>query len=220
MIKLDVLSDPICPWCYIGKTHLDRALEANPGHPFEIEWHPFQLNPDMPPEGVDRRSYLEAKFGGKENAVKVYARVEEAARSAGLEIDFSSIPRMPNTLNAHRLIHWAGLEGRQSAVVAALFRAYWREGRDIGDASVLADIAGACGLDRAMTERLLSSDADAEDIRARDEHARQRGVTGVPCFIIANQYVVSGAQPPQVWGQIVAELLADQSGTTPPAPEA
>jgi predicted DsbA family dithiol-disulfide isomerase len=220
MIKLDVLSDPICPWCYIGKTHLDRALEANPGHPFEIEWHPFQLNPDMPPEGLDRRSYLEAKFGGKENAVKVYARVEEAARSAGLEIDFANIPRVPNTLNAHRLIHWAGLEGRQSAVVAALFRAYWREGRDIGDASVLADIAGACGLDRAMTERLLASDADAEDIRARDEHALQRGVTGVPCFIIANQYVVSGAQPPQVWGQIVTELLADQNGTTPPEPEA
>jgi predicted DsbA family dithiol-disulfide isomerase len=146
--------------------------------------------------------------------------VEEAARNAGLEIDFANIPRVPNTLNAHRLIHWAGLEGRQSAVVAALFRAYWREGRDIGDASVLADIAGACGLDRAMTERLLVSDADAEDIRARDEHARQRGVTGVPCFIIANQYVVSGAQPPQVWGQIVTELLADQNGTTPPEPEA
>lgn len=217
MIKLDVLSDPICPWCYIGKAHLDRALEAHPGHPFEIEWHPFQLNPDMPPEGMDRRSYLETKFGGKENAVKVYSRVEEAARNAGLEIDFAAIPRVPNTLNAHRLIHWAGLEGRQSAVVAALFRAYWREGRDIGDLAVLADIAGASGLDRAMTERLLSTEADADDIRARDDHARQRGVSGVPCFIIANQYVVSGAQPPQVWAQIVDELLGKQTASPPAA---
>lgn len=209
MIKLDILSDPICPWCYIGKTHLDRALEARPDHPFEIEWHPFQLNPDMPAQGVDRRQYLEAKFGGKDNAVKIYARVEEAARSAGLEIDFGNIPRVPNTLDAHRLIHWAGLEGRQSPVVSALFRAYWREGRDIGDRDVLADIAAANGLDRAMIGRLLSSAADAEDIQGRDRHARERGVTGVPCFIVANQYVVSGAQPPEVWAQVLQELAAD-----------
>lgn len=217
MIKLDVISDPICPWCYIGKTHLDRALEANPEHPFEIEWHPFQLNPDMPSDGMDRRSYLEAKFGGKEKAVKVYAQVEEAARSAGLDIDFGSIPRVPNTLNAHRLIHWAGLEGQQTKIVAALFRAYWREGKDIGDLAVLADIAGANGLDRAMIERLLSSDADADDIRARDHHARQRGVSGVPCFVIGNQYVVSGAQPPQVWAQILEELIALQNGKNSPS---
>lgn len=211
MIKLDVLSDPICPWCYIGKTHLDRALEARPDHPFQIEWHPFQLNPDMPAEGKDRRQYLEAKFGGKENAVKIYARVEDAAKSAELEIDFGTIPRVPNTLNAHRLIHWAGLEGRQSAVVSALFRAYWRESKDIGDVAVLAEIAGANGLDRAMIERLLASDADAQDIKDRDAHARSRGVSGVPCFIIANQYVVSGAQPPQVWAQVLDELAARPS---------
>ena len=119
MIRLDILSDPVCPWCYIGKAHLDRALEAHPNHPFSIEWHPFQLNPGMPEGGMDRATYLEAKFGGKAKAVEVYARVEEAARNAGLEIDFAHIPRIPNTLNAHRLIHWAGLEGRQAAVVAA-----------------------------------------------------------------------------------------------------
>ncbi len=206
MIKLDIISDPVCPWCYIGKANLDRALEANAAHPFEIEWHPFQLNPDMPVEGRDRRDYLEAKFGGKSRAVEVYARVEQAAREAGLEIDFASIPRIPNTLNAHRLIHWAGLEGRQTAVVSSLFRGYWTQGRDIGDSATLVAIAAECGLDPAMTERLLGTDADAEDIRARDHHARQRGVSGVPCFVIANQYVLSGAQPPQVWAQVIGEL--------------
>lgn len=206
MIKLDILSDPVCPWCYIGKANLDRALESAPDHPFEIEWHPFQLNPGMPAEGVNRAEYLEAKFGGKAKAVEIYARVEAAARDAGLEIDFGSISTMPNTLNAHRLIHWAGLEGRQTALVSALFRAYWREGRDIGNNDVLTDIAEAAGMDRALTQRLLATDEDAEAIKARDIHARERGVTGVPCFIIGNQYVVSGAQPPQVWADVITEL--------------
>ncbi len=215
MIKLDIFSDPVCPWCLIGKTNLDRALEAAADHPFDIEWHPFQLNPGMPPGGMDRADYLEAKFGGQIEAVKVYATVDKAARDAGLEIDFARITRMPNTLNAHRLIHWAGLEGRQTAIVSALFRAYWREGRDIGDAATLADIAQASGMDRALTLRLLATDADVADLRARDLHARERGVTGVPCFIIANQYVVTGAQPPQVWANVIAELRAAQNGNTP-----
>ncbi|WP_103333491.1 DsbA family oxidoreductase [Pseudotabrizicola formosa] len=213
MIKLDIFSDPVCPWCYIGKANLDRALESAPDHPFDIEWHPFQLNPGMPAEGVDRAAYLEAKFGGKAKAVEIYARVEQAAREAGLTIDFSSIKTMPNTLNAHRLIHWAGLEGRQTAIVSALFRAYWREGRDIGDASTLTDIAEAAGMDRALTERLLATDEDREALKARDIHARQRGVTGVPCFIIGNQYVVSGAQPPQVWADVLAELRGSAQST-------
>ena len=210
MIKLDILSDPICPWCYIGKAHLDRALEAHPDHPFEIEWHPFQLNPDMPRDGVDRRTYLEAKFGGKAKAVEVYARVAQAAQEAGVPLNLEGMERTPNTMDAHRLIHWAGLEGRQSAVVSALFRAYFREGRDIGDSATLVTIAAACGMDAAMTERLLSTEADLDDIAARDVHARERGVTGVPCFVIANQYVVTGAQPPQVWAQVIDELRTAQ----------
>ncbi|MEO0703217.1 MAG: DsbA family oxidoreductase [Pseudomonadota bacterium] len=206
MIKLDILSDPICPWCLIGKTHLDRALEAHPDHPFEIEWHPFQLNPDMPKGGMDRREYLETKFGGKDRAVAVYAQIAEAAEAAGVEIDFAGIKRTPNTLNAHRLIHWGGVEGRQTAIVSSLFRAYFREGRDIGDTGVLLDIAEKAGLNRGMTDRLLSSDADADDIRARDTHARERGVTGVPTFVVANQHVVPGAQPPELWAQVIDEL--------------
>ena len=208
MIKLDILSDPICPWCYIGKANLDRALEKVGDHPFEIEWHPFQLNPDMPAKGMDRREYLETKFGGKEQAVQVYARIAEAAEAAGLAINFEGIKRTPNTMNAHRLIHWAGLEGQQTPVVAALFTAYFKDGRDIGDVDVLADIADAAGLDAAMVRRLLQSDGDIEDIRARDAWAREKGVTGVPTFIVAQQHAVPGAQPPELWEQVIRELLA------------
>ena len=213
MIKLDILSDPICPWCYIGKANLDRALEARPDHPFAIEWHPFQLNPEMPAEGMDRREYLETKFGGKEGAVRAYAPVVEASQKAGLNINFEGIKTTPNTLDAHRLIHWAGLEGRQTAAVSSLFKAYFVEGRDIGDHEVLLSIADAIGLDREMVERLLSSDADAEDIRSRDAHARQRGVTGVPTFVIANQHVAPGAQPPELWSQVIDDLAQHVEST-------
>ncbi len=215
MIRLDIFSDPICPWCFIGKANLDRALEAHPDHPFAIEWHPFQLNPDMPPEGADRRSYLEAKFGGKQNAVSIYARVAEAAEAAGVAINFEAMNRVPNTLDAHRMIHWAGLEGRQSVMVSALFRAYFRDGKDIGDKATLAALAGDAGMDAALAARLLATDADRADIAARDAHARQRGVNAVPTFVISNQYVLSGAQPADLWGKVIDEL-ADK-GSPPKA---
>jgi len=211
MIRLEVFSDPVCPWCFIGKANLDRALEAHPAHPFRIEWHPFQLNPDMPAGGVDKHRYLAEKFG-EDRLVQMHLRLKEASRAAGAEIDPDTPKRMPNTLDAHRLIHWAGLEGRQTAVVSAIMRAYWREGRDIGNAGVLTDIAAAAGMDRAVTARLLASDADADDIRARDADARQKGVNSVPTFLIAQHYVVTGAQPPEVWGNVIRELL-EQSGT-------
>jgi len=206
MIKLDILSDPICPWCYIGKSWLDRALAKHPEHPFAIEWHPFQLNPDMPREGMDRAAYLEAKFGGKDRAAEVYAKIAEAAEAAGLEIDWSTIARTPNTLDAHRLIHWAGIEGRQTPVVSFLFRAYFREGRDIGEPEVLLSVADKAGMDMEMTRTLLEGDADLDEIRARDDHARARGVTGVPTFVVANTHVVPGAQPPELWENVIAEL--------------
>ncbi|MEM9425504.1 MAG: DsbA family oxidoreductase [Pseudomonadota bacterium] len=209
MVKLDILSDPICPWCYIGKTHLDRALEQHPDHPFNIEWHPFQLNPDMPADGMDRRAYLEAKFDGPKGAREVYGRIEETAKAAGLAVNFDKIERTPNTLDAHRLIHWSGLEGRQTATVTRLFKAYFENGQDIGDPAVLLDIAEGVGMDRAMTERLLQGDGDRDDIRARDAHARERGVTGVPTFVIANTHVVPGAQPPELWSKVLHELTQD-----------
>ena len=210
-IKLDIMSDPICPWCYIGKAHLDRALQDHPDHPFAIEWHPFQLNPDMPREGMDRRSYLERKFGGKEGAVRAYAPVVEHAEKAGLNINFEAMQRTPNTLDAHRLIHWAGIEGRQTAAVSALFKAYFVEARDIGDAEVLADIADSIEMDAAVVTRLLKSDVDAQDIRDRDAHSRKMGVNSVPTFIIANAHAVPGAQPPELWAQVIADLTKQQS---------
>ncbi|WP_299725658.1 DsbA family oxidoreductase [uncultured Tateyamaria sp.] len=207
-IKLDIMSDPICPWCYIGKAHLDRALAAHPDHPFVIEWHPFQLNPDMPPEGMDRRAYLEGKFGGKEGAVRAYAPVVESAEKAGLKIDFEGMKRTPNTMDAHRLIHWAGIEGKQTAAVSALFKAYFVEARDIGDHEVLADIADSIEMDAAVVTRLLASDADRDDIAARDTHSRQMGINSVPTFIVGGKHAVPGAQPPELWAKVIDELRA------------
>ncbi|MGJ8626511.1 MAG: DsbA family oxidoreductase [Sulfitobacter sp.] len=207
-IKLDIMSDPICPWCYIGKAHLDKALANHPDHPFLIEWHPFQLNPDMPAEGMDRRAYLEGKFGGKEGAVRAYAPVVEHAKAAGLAINFEAMKRTPNTLNAHRLIHWAGIEGRQTAAVSALFQAYFVDARDIGDAEVLADIADSIEMDAAVMARLLQSDVDAQDIRDRDAHSRSMGISSVPTFIVGGKHAVPGAQPPELWAQVIAELSA------------
>ncbi len=206
MIKLDILSDPICPWCYIGKKNLDDALELRPGHPLQIQWHPFQLNPDMPRGGMEREKYLDKKFGGRENAKQVYDRIADAAKANGLKLDLDGIKRTPNTIDAHRLIHWAGLEGCQTATVTRLFKAYFEECRDIGDRSELLEIADAVGLGRAVTERLLGSDADIKEMRARDAHARNRGVTGVPTFVVADRHVVQGAQPKDLWLRVMDEL--------------
>jgi predicted DsbA family dithiol-disulfide isomerase len=215
MIKLDILSDPICPWCFIGWTRLARALEARPDHPLAIEWHPFQLNPDMPAQGMDRSAYMIAKFGGPEGVLQAYRPVIEQGEAAGLALNLDRITRTPNTLDAHRLIHWAGIEGRQTPVMAGLFRAYFTDGRDIGDAETLVSIATAAGMEGSVVAKLLASDADSADIRARDAHARARGVTGVPCFILANQHVVSGAQPTSFWIDVIDEIMAQTRNTDP-----
>jgi len=208
MVKLDIISDPICPWCYIGKTNLDKALEKFPDHPFTIEWHPFQLNPGMPAEGMDRSAYLEGKFGGKEGAVKAYAPVVQHAERTGTHINFDAIKKTPNTIDAHRLIHWAGIEHRQSFVVDLLFKAYFVQGRDIGDHEVLADIADTAEMDAAMVTKLLSSDADTADIRARDKHSREMGISSVPTYIVAQQHALPGAQPPETWVSVIEDIMA------------
>ncbi|MEM1301009.1 MAG: DsbA family oxidoreductase [Pseudomonadota bacterium] len=207
MIKLDILSDPICPWCYIGKTQLDRALQQIPDHPFEIEWHPFQLNPDMPADGMDRREYLEGKFGGKEGAVQVYGGIQRHFEQIDLAADLGAIKRTPNTINAHRLIHWAGIEARQGPVVDALFKAYFVDGRDIGDTDTLADLADSAGLDAAIVRKLLATQEDVQMVRDRDAHSREMGVNSVPTFIVANQHAVPGAQPPETWVAVITEIM-------------
>ncbi|KZY39709.1 polyketide biosynthesis protein [Roseovarius sp. HI0049] len=206
MVKLDIISDPICPWCYIGKTLLDKALAERPDHPFEIEWHPFQLNPDMPPEGMDRRVYLEKKFGGQEGAARAYAPIVDAAEAAGLDLNLAGIKRTPNTLDAHRLIHWGGIEGKQMAVAMALFRAYFHEGRDIADHDTLADIADGAEMDAAVVLKLLKSDADIEGIHKKDAGFREMGITGVPTFIVAGKHAVPGCQQPDLWIKVIDEI--------------
>ncbi|OUS08592.1 polyketide biosynthesis protein [Rhodobacterales bacterium 52_120_T64] len=207
LTTLDIISDPICPWCYIGKAKLDRALEAAPDHPFEIQWRPFQLNPDMPAEGMDRREYLEWKFGGREGAIRIYGEIAKKAEETGLDIAFEKIKRTPNTLNAHRLIRWAQIEEKQSQVVSQLFRRYFREGQDISDIDVLVDVATAVGMDGDLIRRLLEGDSDLAETIAEDKKAREMGVQGVPCFIIGASYAVQGAQNTDTWAGIIAEIV-------------
>ncbi|MFU8823826.1 DsbA family oxidoreductase [Yoonia sp.] len=214
MVKLDIISDPICPWCYIGKANLDRALEQFPDHPFTIEWHPFQLNPDMPAGGMDRKIYMETKFGSKAAAAKAYLPVVEHAEKAGLAINFEAMQIVPNTINAHRLIHWAGIESRQGFVVDLLFKAYFVEGRDIGSDEVLADVADTAEMDAALITRLLASDSDTADIRARDAHSREMGISSVPTFVVANQHAVPGAQPTDLWVKVITDIIAQVDTTS------
>jgi predicted DsbA family dithiol-disulfide isomerase len=218
MVKLDIISDPICPWCSIAKAYLDRALEQRADHPFTIEWHPFQLNPDMPAGGMDRRTYLERKFGGQDRAVQAYLPVVEHAAKAGLDIDLEGIKTTPNTLDAHRLIYWAGIEGRQTPVVRALFKAYFQQGRDIGSLDTLIGIAAEAGFDRDMITRLMITDADLADTHAREQSLRDMGVNSVPTFIIAGQHVVTGAQPSEFWVNVIDDILQSLSSDADQGP--
>lgn len=206
-LPLDVFSDPICPWCYIGKAYLDRALASRPAHPFRVEWHPFRLHPDMPRGGRDRAEHMEARFGDRQKVAEMAARIQSVADEAGIPMDIGRARRVPDTLDAHRLIHWAGLEGAQDRVVDALFSAYFVDGDDIGDADVLARIAGTCGMDAAIVARLLATDADRDDLAARDADARHKGVTAVPTFLIDRQFVLPGAQPVDTWQQIIDDII-------------
>lgn len=202
MIRLDIFADPVCPWCLIGKVELDRALESRPGHPFAITWHPFRLNPQMPREGTDRLEYLHAKLGPR--AEEASRMVAERAAALGLELNPSA--REPDTTDAHRLMHWAGLEGAQTRVMSGLLRAHWQEARDIGDPAQLVAIAEAAGMEGAVVARLLASDADHAEVARREAHARQKGINSVPSFIVADAHAISGAQPAALWQQVIDEL--------------
>ena len=220
MVPLDVISDPICPWCWIGKTRLDRALAAaGDPPPFEIRWRPFQLNPDMPREGMDRGAYLAAKFGGRENAERVYARVEQACTETGLDFDASRIRRTPNTLDAHRVIRWAGVEGGQNAAMDRMFALHFLEGRDISEPETLIEAGAAGGLEPDVLRELLASDADLDAVREEDAAAREMGVSGVPTFVVAGKYVVQGAQDTELWTRVIDELRESLAAAGPAAGE-
>ena len=215
MVPLDILSDPICPWCYIGKARLDAALAETGTDPFVQRWRIYQLNPEMPPEGMDRRAYLEAKFGGPEGAARVYDHIAREAAAAGLEIDFERIGRTPNTLDAHRLIRWSESTGHQSAVAEQLFVRYFQRGEDISDHDVLLEVAASAGMERDVIARLLVGDADRAELEAEDAEARRMGVTGVPTFIVAGQYVLQGAQETATWRRAIEEIAETREQQEP-----
>lgn len=207
-MRIEIVSDVICPWCFIGKRRLEKAMALRPDIEFEIGWRPFQLNPDMPREGADRKSYLEAKFGGPERAKAIYARVAGEGAKEGIAFNFDGIQRTPNTLAAHSLLRWALEDGVQYDVKEKLFQAYFLQGRDIGDAAVLAEIAAEAGMDHAAVLGKLEQGIDADVIEAEDKMARELGITGVPFFIVERRYGLSGAQPPEVLLEVIDKTLA------------
>ncbi|MFN4164219.1 MAG: DsbA family oxidoreductase [Ferrovibrio sp.] len=210
-MRIEIVSDVICPWCFIGKRRLEQAMAQRPDIEFEIGWRPFQLNPDMPREGADRKSYLEAKFGGPARAKEIYARVAAEGAKENIAFDFEGIKRTPNTLAAHSTLRWALSAGVQNALKERLFRLYFLEGQDIGDHQVLANAAAAEGMDGALVKTLLDEGRDADVIEDEDRMARELGITGVPFFIFERRYGVPGAQTPDVLLQVI-----DKIATEPP----
>lgn len=210
-LTIDVVSDVVCPWCYIGKRRLEAALADRGGALPVVRWHPFQLNPDIPPGGVDRRAYLEKKFGGPERAREIYARVEAAGREVDIPFEFERIERQPNTLDAHRLIAWAQSTDPASGdrLVEALFRAYFTEGVDIGSVDALVLLATEAGLDGDAARAHLVSPAGRAEIAAADERVKSMGVGGVPFFIVNRRLAVSGAQPPEVLREALEQVGRD-----------
>jgi len=208
---IDVISDVVCPWCFIGKRNLEAALrtwnQQNPGEESpRVRWHPFQLNPGLPQEGIPRERYVAEKFGGPERAKEIYARVANAGRQAGIEFRFDAIQRQPNTVDAHRLIHVSEDEGLQDMMVETLFRSYFLDAADLTSKEKLVDIAADAGMARQKIETYLESDADRLLIENADHRARTIGVQGVPFFIFDQKYAVSGAQPPEVLVDVMRKV--------------
>ena len=208
MIQLDIYSDPICPWCYIGKIHLERALEKLNEDPFNIKWHPFQLNPEMPKNGMDRKKYLEQKFGSISGFASAYRPVIEHTKNFNIDLKLDKIQTTPNTMNAHRIINWALLEDCQNKIVSELFKAYFVNGLDLGNNNILAKLASKYFMDEKSILRLLNSDNDISKIIDKDRTARRMGIKAVPMFIVADQYAVSGAQTADLWQTVVKDIQA------------
>jgi predicted DsbA family dithiol-disulfide isomerase len=202
-LAVDVISDVVCPWCYIGKRKLEAALSElkarEPALDIAVRWHPFQLNPDMPSGGMPRTSYLAAKFGGTDRAAEIYSRVRAVGAEVGIPFAFERIVMQPNTLEAHRLVAWAQAKGNLdavSALVERLFHAYFIDGGFLGDRKELVRAAGAAGFDTGEVRRMLESSEGRDVVAAEDQEARSVGVQGVPFFIFNGRIAVSGAHDP------------------------
>ncbi len=204
MISIDVVSDVICPWCFLGKRRLDKALALIPEINTEVMFRPFFLDPSIPPEGLDRHKYMADKFC-EERLKTIHDPLIKAGLEDGVPYQFNKITRTPNTLDAHRVIRWAQAAGRQSEVVEALFVAYWRDGKDVGEHAVLSEIAKSIGLDVATD---LASDKDKNEVMQECERAQQMGISGVPTFIVNQKYGISGAQGAEMLAGAIREIAA------------
>ena len=214
-MQVAIVSDTICPWCYIGKRRFERAKAGRPAE-LAVEWRPFQLNPDMPAEGVDRMRYLVAKFGSEERVSEIFEAIEQAGESEGIKFVFERIARTPNTVDSHRLIEYAGARNVQDGVVEALFHRYFEQGEDISDRGVLTAAGVDGGLDEDELRRYLDGSDGVDEIKKESEAASRAGISGVPCFIFEGRYAVSGAQPPDVFERVF-ELAAAADTETPAA---
>ncbi len=212
-MQVAIVSDTICPWCYIGKRRFERAKAGRPAE-LAVEWRPFQLNPDMPAEGVDRTRYLVAKFGSEERVSEIFEAIEQAGESEGIKFVFDRIARTPNTVDSHRLIEYAGAHNAQDGVVEALFHRYFEQGEDISDHGVLTAAGVDGGLDEDELRRYLDGGDGVDEIKKESEAASRAGISGVPCFIFEGRYAVSGAQPPDVFERVF-ELAAAADSEAP-----
>lgn len=210
-LEIDVISDVMCPWCYIGKRRLEKALAMLPGIEVDVRWRPFQLDHTIPETGMDRQEYLRNKFGSDADAAQIYEPVRAAGRAEDIPFQFEKIAISPNTLNAHRIIRWAMAEGVQDEVVERLFQLYFIEGANLTDKQVLADAAVDAGVDRAVVEHLLAGDTDKAETQAEIARIQQMGVTGVPAFIIGNRYAVMGAREPEIIAQAIQEVARERA---------
>lgn len=210
-LTIDVISDVMCPWCYIGKKNLDEAIASMPDLDVEISWRPYQLDPTLPKEGIDRQKYLSDKFGGQAEADSRYENVKNAGTKVGIDFNFKAMKVSPNTLDAHRVIRWAGGMSTeiQNKLVRRLFELFFVEGGHIGNDDVLVDAAIHAGMDGDLVRELLATDKDKTEVQQEIAQAQQMGVTGVPCFVIDQKFAVMGAQPPEALVQAFQQALDD-----------
>ncbi|HEY0421329.1 MAG TPA: DsbA family oxidoreductase [Acetobacteraceae bacterium] len=197
-LSIEVVHDLVCPWCWLGLRRLLRTLRRRPDLLADLHWRPFLLNPDMPRAGMPRADYVVRKFGGEERARRLYASIGEMGRAEGMEFRFDRIRRTPSSIDAHRLVRWAAVEGSATALVDTLFQRHFTDGRDIGDRGQLTAIAAEQGLNRAEVREFLESEADTDTIHAENLRAHRLGINGVPCFIIGGRHAIAGAQESEV----------------------
>jgi predicted DsbA family dithiol-disulfide isomerase len=212
-IDVDFIADLACPWCYVGLVRLDGARAIRPQLIIRLRWWPFLLNPQMPPEGMDRASYLRAKFGGDANARQIYSRIVEAGREDGIAFAFERMKRTPNTVLAQRLVLNAESQSRGEDLIRVLFRALFEDGRDIGDRATLIELAGGAGLDPAAAEAFLAGPDQAGEIMAAHQRAARLGVRGVPVFVVDREHAIAGAQPAEVLAGLLDAAAAARRAT-------